>query len=227
MVERKLGGTISLQYPISSVEGVLKALEDKSAEMTLRVIQQSDGSLKPQSANINHIAPTNAFWNTLRELLIERPKFVAEMVGIPQLASLADFPMPKQSLKLSAILESYQKHNHSGKGTKQQASNIFNDFLEHTTAKTLADLTTEKLIAYRVHIHATVNSPSTVGAYFGRIKNIIRFAKSEGLDNQQLDSCLSLLSVLKAPKDERILQPSPINRNDFHAILKASIVLTP
>ncbi len=221
MVERTASGVVRMRHPLDgeSLDALRLAMANPSSELTVVAEQGEHRTLKPAAITIDHLAPTDAFWHTVRQLLIDRPQLVADMTGIPQLASLADLPMPKPSLKLKSLLAVYMAHNRSSKGTKQQASNIFNDFIRLTGATTLADLTVERLKAYREHIQESVASPGTIAAYYGRIKNIIRFATTEGEDTQQIDACLSRMAILKPPTDNRIHKPTPISRNDFQTIL--------
>ena len=141
------------------------------------------------------------------------------MTGIPALGCLPPDAFPVPSLKLAALLELYRAHAEVQPGSRRDAVKTFEDFMAVTGARTLADLTTEVLTHYRDRIRARVNSPATVQAYFGRVKWIIAFAKTEGQDASQIDAALSRMAVLKAPKDRRVHQPTPISRDDFHALL--------
>ena len=161
-------------------------------------------------------------WAWMREMLINRPEYAAKMTGIPELAALRYLPIPKPALKLARLLEIYKAHADIKLRTKQDAECVFKSFMEITGADTLADLTTEVLAKYRDAIKARVNSPAAVGVYFGRVKFIIKFAKSEGQDTVQIDAALSRMAILKAPKDTRVHQPTPISREDFHKLCRAS-----
>jgi len=161
-------------------------------------------------------------WAWMREMLINRPEYAAKMTGIPELAALRYLPIPKPALKLARLLEIYKNHADIKLRTRQDAENVFKLFMEITGADTLADLTTEVLAKYRDAIKARVKSPATIGVYFGRIKWIVKFAKSEGQDAAQIDAALSRMAILKAPKDTRVHQPTPISREDFHKLYRAA-----
>jgi len=167
--------------------------------------------------------PERILWAWVNEQMHERRAYVAEQLKCP---AIMDAVLPKPALKLSAILAAYQKHADVKAQTKAEWSNTFETFAAMTSALTLADLSTEVLMKYRDEIRSKKNgegqpvSPGTIQAYFGRVKGIIAFAKTQGLDAAQIDAALSRTSVLKAPKDRRVLQPTPIGREAFHALLK-------
>lgn len=166
-------------------------------------------------------------WAYVREELLDRPAWVAKMVGIPELANLAHMDLPKPPLKLNALLEIYQTHADVKADTKREAGKTFEDFMAITGAKTLADLTTETLSLYRDTIKQRVSSPGTIQAYFGRVKWIIAFAKTEGQDAAQIDAALSRMAVLKAPKDKRVHQPTPVSREAFHKLYTTAAMSFP
>ena len=116
--------------------------------------------------------------------------------------------MPKPSLKLADLLSAYREHADVQAGSRRDTIKTFEDFVAITGAKTLDDLTTETLCRYRDAIKARVSSPATIGAYYGRVKWVIAFGKSEGLDAVQIGATLSRMAVLKAPRDRRVHQPS-------------------
>lgn len=173
------------------------------------------------TVTFHHKLDPNLVWPWLRRMLIDDPAYVARMVGIPQLATLAEWPMPTSPIRLQHLLDVYNAHSESKDETKREAANTFTTFLKTTKADTLADLTADTLKTYRDTIRTT-KTPATAAAYFGRIKWVIAFGKSEGEDAVQIDAALSRLKVLKAPKQKKTHDPSPISREHFHDLLKAA-----
>jgi len=175
--------------------------------------------LKNTEINASNDIAAHAFWEWLKNLLIDQPDYIAKMTGVAEIAGLKNFAIPKKALRLDAILQTYKSHANGKPESKRLAENTFNEFIDITTACTLTDLTVENLKLYRETIKSRLRSPGSVAAYFGRIKNIIRFGKSEGLDPVQIDKTVSMLAILKAPQDNRTLKPSPISPDDFKAIM--------
>lgn len=96
--------------------------------------------------------------------------------------------------------------------------------IEHSGAATLADLTTEKLLAFREQVEndPRLISPATRKAYFGRIRNVIGFGLRIGLDAVQIRAALDRCRVLWTAAPMPNVQPRPISREHFHALLNAA-----
>lgn len=171
--------------------------------------------------------PEDLLWRWFTEQLATRPAYVARKTGVTALAALPDHAVPRPSLKLEALLDLYKAHADVLDGSKRDAVKTFEDFMAITGARTLADLTTPVLNNYRDVIKARVSSPGTVQAYFGRVKWLIAFAKTEGKDPVQIDAALSRMAVLKAPRDRRVHQPTPISPGDFQALYKTAAEVYP
>lgn len=191
-----------------------------TAEFLLE-LQRQNKYETPVTINATRQTPEGAFWFQLGQLLRNQPALVAEKTGIPEIAGLAHFPIPKDPLKLSAIAEIYKTRNAATAKAKNEALAVFHRFATHTHAHTLADLTTPKLLAFRDHIEKTVAGAGTRAAYYGRCKAIIAFAKEEGLDTVQITQTLDRMAVLKTKAKKPQVDPHPISREDFHKLLNA------
>jgi hypothetical protein len=55
--------------------------------------------------------PDEILWNSLRDLLINQPELVVKMTGIPELANFRNMDLPRPSLKLSELIDAYEKHS--------------------------------------------------------------------------------------------------------------------
>lgn len=130
--------------------------------------------------------------------------------------------LPRPSLRLTELTKLYRERSASGKQTKAQALAAFERLIEHTGAKTLADLTTEKLLHFRESVVNSGNSAGTIAAYFGRVKWVIAFGKKWGLNTCQLDETLSRMSVLHPPRNTAPLDPQPIGPVDYRKLLDAA-----
>ena len=90
-----------------------------------------------------------AIWNWVRQQLLKDAAYVAKMTGIPELAGLQHLPLPRPSLRLSAIITNYRTHNPSTDKAKNEAVKPLQRLITHAAAKTLDDLTTPRLVAHR------------------------------------------------------------------------------
>lgn len=171
--------------------------------------------------------PEQLLWGWFSEQLRTNRALVAQKVNCPAIALLQDDQLPPNPVPLDHILTLYATKADVLPGSKRDTVKSFEDFMSLTGARTLGELTTDRLAAYRDAIRARVKSPGTIQSYFGRVKWVVRFAKSEGVDPIQVDAALSRMTLLKAPRDRRVLAPSPMLREDFHAILAAADRVAP
>jgi integrase len=185
-----------------------------SGGLTLQ--RQPDGSMTLGSEIYEPV-----LWAYFREQLLKNPVRAAELAGIPQLANYGSMDIPKPSPKLEELIKLYESKSTSKKQTKASCIAAFRNLMNHSGAKTLADLTTEKLLEFRESVVNSDRAPGTIAAYFGRVKWLIAFAKKWGWDTKQLDEVLSRMSVLHAPKNTAKLDPQPIDPGDFKKLLDA------
>lgn len=166
---------------------------------------------------VDQLVPEAKLWEWLREKAAQDPDHAAKMMGISKEAIMS---MRKPSIRLSHLADVYRDHSDSKAQSKREALKTFDEFIRITGATTLEDLSADVLKKYREAIRKRCSSPATIAAYFGRVKWIIAFGKSEGEDAAQIDAALSRLAVLKAPKDDRTHEPTPITRAAFHKLLE-------
>ena len=165
--------------------------------------------------------PESIIWPWLREKLINNPGYVAEAVGIPELTSLARFALPKPSIRLSDVITCYEKHSPATGKAKQEALSKFHDLVKFAGAKTLDDLSDQKLLDYRAKVvsNPALTSSGTISAYFNRIRSVIRIA-GRGLDAGQIEAALARCKAkLYPPKNNVEDDPHPISRLNFHRLL--------
>lgn len=165
--------------------------------------------------------PEDILYAWLRNELLNNSVELSKRVGIPQLASIDSWGIPKASIPLDDIIAIYQKHNTANPKHKMEVNNQWQDFMRLTSATTLSDLSIDSLKVYRKSIIGKV-SAYTCRQYFNRIKSVIRFGKSKDIDPVQLDNVLSKMAILKAPKDNRKYTPHPISVENWKSILKVA-----
>jgi integrase len=161
---------------------------------------------------------------TVRVRLLAEPKYAATMTGIPGLEHMIRMDAPSSSIKLADLIGAYRKENPSTDKAKREAIATFQRLIDHAGAKTLDDLTQAKLLAFRTSIEksGTLKSAGTRAAYYGRIKTIISFGLKVGLDQEQLRAALDRCKVLWTAEALPVVNPRPISREDYHALLTAA-----
>jgi len=174
-----------------------------------------------QPAGLEVELPEAVLWPWLREQLITRPQWVAEQVGIPELAALSRFDLPKPPISISKVVGGYRNHSSAKEKAKREALASFEALVKFAGAKTLDDLSDEKLLAFRKHVveESKLTSSGTIAAYFSRIRGVIRTAGRE-LDAHQIEVALAKCKAkLYPPPNNVVDDPHPISRENFHALL--------
>jgi integrase len=205
---RAMGGEepmIPLQFPAESIHRIsnLKTREEETVVMAEAV--EAD------------------LFAWFRDQLITRPAYLADRMGIPQLACIGDLPI-KQTLTISKIRSTYDVGCPITRRAKNEALAVFDKFITSTGAKTIDDLTTEKLLEFKNKLEnrGSIKSAETLKGYFGRIKSIIAYGKKEGLNTSTIDACLSRMAVLWTKKKSTPKIPKTISADDFWKIYDAA-----
>jgi integrase len=160
-------------------------------------------------------------WAWMREMLLTESELCARMTGIPQLATIASWDLPKEDIRLHDLIETYRRENGGSGKSKKEALAALERLIAHSGAKTLRELTQERLTAFRTDIEKVVPGPATRKAYYGRIKAVIAFGLKCGLEPTQIRRCLDRCKVLWTAAPLPAVQPKPISRDHFHALLAA------
>lgn len=79
----------------------------------------------------------------MRQLVLADPARRARLCGIPALTNLLHLDVPKDAISLGSLTAAYDAFSPSK--SKNRTLDIFKQMARHTHAKTLADLTIEKL----------------------------------------------------------------------------------
>lgn len=168
---------------------------------------------------IQQMVTPAVLWPWLREQLLNRPEWVAKEVGIPQLASLANFDLPKASIKLADLLKAYMEHAEVKKHRKDTVEAQIKRFIQVTGFNCLRDFTTEGLIKYRDGLVAAGFTGATIKSYMAKITAILGFGAKRGFNATEIRLALDKCSVLVAPKHDTEFKPHPISRENFHKLL--------
>lgn len=160
-------------------------------------------------------------WNWCRRQILADPVHAARMTGITALSHLRHDIKPQADLKLDDLIAVYKRQNPASDKSKREALAALRRLIDNTQAKTLDDLTQDALLRFKEKIEKDVPGPATRAAYYNRIRFIIRFGLKVGLDPVQIRACLDRAKVLWTGEAMPSVQPKPISREHFHALLQA------
>jgi len=165
------------------------------------------------------------FWNRVRWELQNDPKRAAQKAGIPELANLAKLADRfRESATLASIRDLYTNDKKPPVITPDEWNNSrtwFDEFASVTGARTVADLTHDKVRHYRETVKANQGerSNSWVRARFGKVTTIINYALSEMNLIESDRTTLALKALLKKPPKPKG-RPIEIQPKELKAILK-------
>lgn len=213
---------------IATSEGVSVKLKQTQAEAIQRKVSEefegSDMRFKAREVRIGYEIPKEVAYAWFREQLLTDADEVATMTGLPELAAWKHLKVPGESLRVGKLVDAYRAQNPA---KRQQSKNAvitaFQRLVDFCNAKTLDDLTTAKLLAFRQTIETdkALASGETRAALFARIRALIRFGQKVGLDAMQISMALDRCKVLWTATRKSAPKPTPISKDDFHTLLKA------
>lgn len=165
-------------------------------------------------------------WPWLRTMLLHKPEVVAQHVAIPQLATLSQWDLPKDSITLNSLIKAYEDHSKATKIVKRKVRQAWDEMTTVTGAKTLRDLTTELLVTYSDHVNAQQNhGPVYKACKFGRVKHVISHGKKRGFNAAEIRGALDRCDVLARPTQPPKADPKPISKADFHKLMEKADTL--
>jgi integrase len=174
--------------------------------------------------------PEAVLWPWFRKQLIERPELVAQKVGIPEVARLADLPVPKPSPTLKAIGQLYQDKTDCKTKQKRQVQLFWEDFegwMKRNGATTLRQLTTQLVAEYGDEVKALAiqkgygngGSPKYLKNRFTSIRSVINFARKRGQHPDDVRHAIDCCAVFPMPKRCATRDPHPMSPDAYHALL--------
>lgn len=157
-------------------------------------------------------------WAWLREQIIDRPQWVAKMVGIEQIGYLQDIPKPTPSPTLEEVGQLYITKPKITPNWKAKAKIFWREFSECVGVQTLRQIEQEHVVDYADIVLERGESPTYIRQRFGTIKTIINYGPKRGKWAVDAKRALAFCSVLVPPK-ANATDPKPIAPDEFRALL--------
>lgn len=160
-------------------------------------------------------------WAYVRSELISRPDWVAEQVGIPEVARLASLPTPAPSPPLADLLPLYLAGKSDiRKAERQRVANYYTQFVRFAAAR---DATTAKDVTHdlcgdwddQLRREGKHKSDSWRRHRINAVRTVVNYALSRGKD---VERATTALRSIRSP-GITVGEPKPISRTDWRAIL--------
>lgn len=169
--------------------------------------------------------PADAIWAHLRDEIIRRPQYVAQMTGIEQIGYLSDLPKPTPSPTLNEVGLLYFTKNVLSPNWKRKCEAYWEEFVQFVEVAKLRDLPQEKLTEYYDMVTEAAleddRKPTYVRQRFTAVKAILRFPLKRGKWGDDCRRVYAFCTVLVKPPSSKP-DPQPIDRGDFHTLLNAA-----
>ena len=160
-------------------------------------------------------------WAWVREQILTRPQYVAQMTGIEQIGYLTDLVKPEPSPALEEVGNLYLHHAKVSDNWRAKCKLFWKEFSDCVKVPTLRELTQGHLVGYADTVRKAAETPTYARQRYGAIKAIINYPPKRGKWAVDAKRALHLCSVLVPPK-KSAADPQPIPREAFHALLKAA-----
>jgi integrase len=179
----------------------------------------TDHSLRPEQ------------WVWLREQLLTRRTWVAQMVGVEQIGWLTDLKRPTPSPTLDEVGKLYLDNAKISDNWRAKCKAFWAEFTKAVEVPKLRDIEQEHIIDYADMMHEAAQTPTYVRQRFGAVKAIINYPTKRGKWAEDAKRVLTYCSVLVPPK-KSATDPNPISSEDFHKLytkadiqMKAALML--
>jgi len=219
------------RYRILATGQKFRADSESEALYKFRKLTDEDGNdRKPVGATAKTWFDGDSMWmktvrspdyyTFIREEILADPREFARKVNLPGLAMIDLTAIPQGQITIAQLIENYQQQSPSTEKTKREAVAALNQLKDQALAEFVNDLSVDKLTAYRQSLEGL--SAGSQAAYFSRVKAILAFGLKIGMDQMQLRAALDRCRVLWTSSPVAPMQPHPISREHFHALLGAA-----
>jgi integrase len=165
--------------------------------------------------------PEPFLFNWMKEQILARQKYCAEQTGIEQLGYIFDLKPPTASPTLDEVGNLYFDKAKITDKWRRQSRLFWREFCDSQDAKTLREINQESIVGYKSDVLENAKSPTYAKHRFGCVKTIINYTGEWGKWAEDRVKVLAFCSVL-IPPSSTSLDPHPIERAHFHALLNAA-----
>ncbi|MDB5295633.1 MAG: Tyrosine recombinase XerC [Phycisphaerales bacterium] len=171
---------------------------------------------------VRRAVPEAEFWATVRQLILERPKHVAQMTGIEQIGYLADLPRPTPSPALAEVGELYAARPNLSPNEAGRSRLFWREFVQATGAATVRDVDHDAVARYEAAVARAGLAPKSVLHRYRKVRTVLAYAIKRGRGPADCRRALDALAMLEV-RDAHPIDPTPIRPDAFWAIHAAAL----
>ncbi|HEV2292826.1 MAG TPA: tyrosine-type recombinase/integrase [Tepidisphaeraceae bacterium] len=165
---------------------------------------------------------TRAQWAWLNEQLITRRQWVAQQVGVEQIAWLTDLKRPAPAQTLKELGELYVAKQGLSGNEVSRSKLFWKEFCNAAGVNTVPELTHDHVIAYERVVQSGNYAAKTVLHRYRKVRTILAYAIKRGRGVEECRRALDMTAMLEV-KDAHPLDPQPIAVEDFWAVQKQAV----
>jgi integrase len=212
----------TLQVHASAEAAVIDMIERTNAAggslQTNTAVLDQDGV---KAVAVSDVTLTPQQWAWLREQLVKRREWVAEQVGVEQIAWLHNLKRPTPSPTLKELGELYAGKTGLSSNEAGRSKLFWKEFSKAVAVDTVRELTHEHVAQYEAKVQAGKYAPKSVLHRYRKVRTILAHAIKRGKGVEDCRRALDITAMLEV-KDAQPLDPRPISVDDFWAIHKAA-----
>jgi hypothetical protein len=189
---------------------------DAGGSLNATVERAPDGS-KAWAVSDDHLSP--AQWAWLRKQIIDRPKWVAERVGIEKLGYLRDVEEPEVVPTLAELERIWERHFNSSAEQWRKCPIAFKDFRDITGITGVEDIKPDVVVKYRDAVRARNLTGKGQSNLFTRIRRYLSFFRDRAIAIDTIHRALGYLALLTPNQTTVTLDPKPTEVDDWKKLL--------
>lgn len=199
---------------------MLQRTNDAGGRLDVTLARPAHSQIKAYAVFDETLSPKQ--WAWLRCQIIDRPKWVAERVGIEKIAYLRDVKEPVPPPTLAELARVWQIHFRSSPEQKHKCPLAFRDFCAVTRIKSIDEINAELVVQYRDAVYARKLTGKTQSKIFTRIRRYLAFFRSRAIAMDDVSKALAHLTLLKPDQTTVTLDPRPIEVAAWRKLLDAA-----
>lgn len=161
-------------------------------------------------------------WAYVRKMIIDRPKWAAERIGIEKIAYLREVKEPVPLPTFPMLKRLWEEHFNRSPEQKRKCAQAFEDFINTTGIKQLDDITPETVVAFRDAVYKRKITGKTQLNLFTRVRRYLSFFPERAIAIDEINRLLGYLKLLTPNTSTVTLDPQPIERDEWQNLLEAA-----
>lgn len=170
------------------------------------------------------------FWEMVKNLILTKPKYVAERTGIEEIGYLQDLRPPTESLGLDRVVKLYNERKREiSRAETTHGETTWKQFLRYVRkigpAERFSDITKEQMNQYHEQIHGNDYANKTLSKKYSKLRHMLRYALARTEDDH-IRRVLDLMQILETNGRTTKNDPKPVSKEDFIKLLKTAKAMT-